>query len=159
VTKTSQDARCLHGCEAVVPPEIRGENLCVLHFVQRIEQACNDMRRKMSMEEMSVVRILEIRAYIKSTAIKLSEVATGKTRLSDDLKNRILTNLLALMNLQEGVTRSHGASIKRETRGKGAEDISHRAYELFVLRGGEPGRDVEDWIRAENELRIGNIEN
>lgn len=110
------------------------------------------------MEEMSIVRILEIRAYIKSTAIQLSEIATGKTRLSDDLKNRILTNLLALMNLQEGVARSHGASIKRETRGKCAEDISRRAYELYVLRGCEPGRDVEDWMRAENELRMGNPE-
>jgi Protein of unknown function (DUF2934) len=158
VTKTSQDALCLRGCEAVVPPEIRGESLCVLHFVQSIEQACNDVRREMSMEEMSIVRVLEIRAYIKSTAMKLSEIATGKIRLSDDLKNRVLTNLLALMNLQEGVARCQGTPIKRETRGKRAEDISRRAYELYVQRGGEPGRDVEDWISAENELRIGNPE-
>ena len=32
------------------------------------------------------------------------------------------------------------------------EDIAHRAYELYVLRGGEPGTDVEDWLRAEKEL-------
>ena len=32
------------------------------------------------------------------------------------------------------------------------EDISHRAYELYTQRGCEPGKDVEDWIRAEHEL-------
>jgi len=32
------------------------------------------------------------------------------------------------------------------------EDIAHRAYELYVERGGEPGKDVEDWVRAEKEL-------
>ena len=32
------------------------------------------------------------------------------------------------------------------------EEISQRAYELYVQRGAEPGKDVEDWVRAENEL-------
>ena len=32
------------------------------------------------------------------------------------------------------------------------EDIAHRAYELFVQRGCEPGNDIEDWVRAEKEL-------
>ncbi|MFY9732890.1 MAG: DUF2934 domain-containing protein [Candidatus Acidiferrales bacterium] len=32
------------------------------------------------------------------------------------------------------------------------EDISHRAYELYTRRGCEPGKEVEDWIRAEQEL-------
>jgi|GEM_PF-1812662 DUF2934 family protein len=32
------------------------------------------------------------------------------------------------------------------------EQISRRAYELYERRGGEPGRDVEDWIQAENEI-------
>ena len=31
-------------------------------------------------------------------------------------------------------------------------DISHRAYKLYLQRGCEPGRDVEDWVRAEKEL-------
>ena len=34
------------------------------------------------------------------------------------------------------------------------EDIAHRAYELYVQRGEEPGKDVEDWIRAEKELGV-----
>lgn len=32
------------------------------------------------------------------------------------------------------------------------DDIAHRAYELFVQRGGAPGNDIEDWVRAEKEL-------
>jgi hypothetical protein len=34
------------------------------------------------------------------------------------------------------------------------EDTARRAYELYVQRGGEPGEDVEDWLRAEKELSI-----
>lgn len=30
--------------------------------------------------------------------------------------------------------------------------IAARAYELFCARGGEPGHDVDDWLRAEREL-------
>lgn len=33
------------------------------------------------------------------------------------------------------------------------EEIAKRAYELYVQRGGEHGRDQEDWLRAEAELR------
>jgi len=30
--------------------------------------------------------------------------------------------------------------------------IAERAYHLFIKRGGEHGRDVEDWLRAEREM-------
>ena len=30
--------------------------------------------------------------------------------------------------------------------------IARRAYELFLQRGGEHGRDLEDWLTAEREL-------
>ena len=32
------------------------------------------------------------------------------------------------------------------------EDISRRAYELFLERGGAHGADIDDWLRAEREL-------
>ena len=31
--------------------------------------------------------------------------------------------------------------------------IAARAYELFCARGCEPGHDLDDWLRAEAELR------
>lgn len=30
--------------------------------------------------------------------------------------------------------------------------IAKRAYELYLLRGAQDGRDVEDWLQAEREL-------
>ena len=32
-------------------------------------------------------------------------------------------------------------------------EISRRAYELYQERGGENGHDMEDWLRAEQEVR------
>ena len=32
------------------------------------------------------------------------------------------------------------------------QDIRRRAYELYLERGEEPGRDLEDWLQAEREL-------
>jgi Protein of unknown function (DUF2934) len=31
--------------------------------------------------------------------------------------------------------------------------IRVRAHELYEARGGEPGADLDDWLRAERELR------
>jgi DUF2934 family protein len=33
------------------------------------------------------------------------------------------------------------------------EDIRKRAYELFEARGGTEGHELEDWLRAEEEIR------
>jgi hypothetical protein len=33
------------------------------------------------------------------------------------------------------------------------EAIARRAYELYLERGAEPERDIEDWLQAEAELR------
>jgi hypothetical protein len=32
------------------------------------------------------------------------------------------------------------------------ELISQRAYELYLIRGGEHGRDFEDWLQAEQDV-------
>jgi hypothetical protein len=32
------------------------------------------------------------------------------------------------------------------------EEIARRAHELYLQRGGEHGKDIEDWVRAEKEL-------
>ncbi len=33
------------------------------------------------------------------------------------------------------------------------EDIRHRAYQLYDLRGREDGHDLDDWLRAEEDVR------
>jgi hypothetical protein len=40
----------------------------------------------------------------------------------------------------------------REETSAQAEDIARRAYERYQQRGGEHGRDQEDWFAAEREL-------
>ena len=32
------------------------------------------------------------------------------------------------------------------------EEIEKRAYEIYLRRGGEDGRDLDDWFAAEQEL-------
>ncbi|MCI0387336.1 MAG: DUF2934 domain-containing protein [Acidobacteria bacterium] len=32
------------------------------------------------------------------------------------------------------------------------EKIALRAYEIYQQRGGEPGRELDDWLQAENEI-------
>jgi len=34
------------------------------------------------------------------------------------------------------------------------EDVRHRAYELYLKRGGKNGNDQEDWFKAEKEVKM-----
>ena len=33
------------------------------------------------------------------------------------------------------------------------EEIRQRAQEIFMVRGGAPGRELDDWLQAEQELK------
>ena len=37
------------------------------------------------------------------------------------------------------------------------DDVARRAYDRFVSRGSEHGHDVDDWLRAERELLVGQV--
>jgi Protein of unknown function (DUF2934) len=43
-------------------------------------------------------------------------------------------------------------SVGNSARG---EEIRRRAYEIYLERGGQPGRDLDDWLQAERELKDG----
>ena len=50
----------------------------------------------------------------------------------------------------------HKTHHKQGSNGKHDPDpkkIEHRAYELYLDRGSDPGHDFEDWLRAERELK------
>jgi hypothetical protein len=34
------------------------------------------------------------------------------------------------------------------------EQVAQRAYDIFLARGGVDGMDLDDWFRAERELKI-----
>lgn len=37
----------------------------------------------------------------------------------------------------------------------GDDEIRRRAYDRYLARGRDPGRDVDDWLAAEREMRDG----
>ena len=97
-------------CQVPVPQELQGERLCVVHFILGIERDCAELRRENAMGKTTPERQSEIADYVKATAMRLTQVATGRMRLSDELKKRILTTFLTLMNLQESLDRSANRS-------------------------------------------------
>ena len=46
--------------------------------------------------------------------------------------------------------RSHGKIVLRVSLSD--HEIRGRAYELYLTRGAQPGRELEDWLQAEREL-------
>jgi hypothetical protein len=89
-----------------VPAVLEAERLCVLHFILSVDYAYSEIRRETALDRASTARRLEMADYIKATAMKLTQIATGSARLTDDMKKRFLTTFLTLMNLQEDIDRS-----------------------------------------------------
>ncbi len=50
---------------------------------------------------------------------------------------------------QDAGTKSADMPIETQTL---EEDIRHRAYQLYDLRGREDGHDLDDWLRAEEDV-------
>lgn len=46
-----------------------------------------------------------------------------------------------------------GMSLKDADYNPSPAEVQRRAYELYVRRGGGHGRDLEDWLEAERQLR------
>jgi hypothetical protein len=62
---------------------------------------------------------------------------------------------------RNGMTEPQATSIQAETPeasvGNAArdEDVRRRAYEIYLERGEQPGREIDDWLEAERELEGG----
>jgi hypothetical protein len=106
MSDSDQQQFCMLRCQAPVPRELEAEGLCVLHFILSLEHVCAEMRRETAVGRASTTRQAEIANYVTAAAVKLSYVATGNLRLSDELKKRILTTLLTLMNVRESLERA-----------------------------------------------------
>jgi hypothetical protein len=106
VKENGQPISCLPGCHTPVPAELETEKLCVLHFLLSVEHTCSSMRRETVIGGSTAMRRSEITAHVKSTAEKLSRVAVTSPPLTDEMKMRVLTTFLTLMNLQESLDRS-----------------------------------------------------
>ena len=93
-------------CQLPVPQELESEVLCVQHFLTTVEHDCSELRREIALGKTTPSRQAEIADWVKTTANKLTVVAYGRLRLSDEFKKRILTAFLTLMNLHESLDRS-----------------------------------------------------
>ena len=66
---------------------------------------------------------------------------------------------------RKGITEIQATSIQVETgedslgNSTRNEEIRRRAYEIYLERGEQPGRELDDWLQAESELKRGRFLN
>jgi len=95
------------GCKNDAPPALAEQRLCVLHFTLALETSCSEMRRETALGNAPHERQREIMKFITEHGERLARVATSGLHLTDDLKARILSTFLTLMNLRENLDRSN----------------------------------------------------
>jgi hypothetical protein len=95
------------GCKNDAPPALAEQQVCVLHFTLSIEGSCAEMRRETALGNAPHDRQREIMRFITENGERLARVATSGLHLTDDLKARILSTFLTLMNLRENLDRSN----------------------------------------------------
>jgi hypothetical protein len=94
------------GCKTSVPAALDEQQLCILHFTLLLEQGCGEMRRETALGNAAHERQKDIIRYITENGERLARVATSGLHLTDDIKARILSTFLTLMNLRENLDRS-----------------------------------------------------
>ena len=55
-------------------------------------------------------------------------------------------------NSEHQATSTQAASESPVSNSPSYEEISQRAYEIYIERGKQPGNDLDDWLQAELEL-------
>lgn len=94
------------GCKATVPAELTAEQMCILHFTLFVEQECSEMRRSTALRQTSQEHHAEFMQKIADRGESLVRVATSGVSMTDEIKARILSTLLTLMNCRENIDRA-----------------------------------------------------
>jgi hypothetical protein len=116
---TSNQQKCgIPGCGVAIPAELERDALCVSHFLLAAEAACTAIRREEIPGGADNPRRVQIQDYVSSAAMKLARLGTGKMRLSDETKKRILTAFLSLMIVRENLDRTSGVFQPRRQASK-----------------------------------------
>jgi hypothetical protein len=89
-------------------------------------------------------------ASLEQAAVAYVRMTRGRKcmRMSSKPKKKGITEIQAASTQEETGKRSVGNSARDE-------EIRRRAYEIYLERGGQPGRDLDDWLQAERELKRG----
>ncbi len=61
--------------------------------------------------------------------------------------------MVKLSNEKPKTTKPQKREVRLAGRTATEDDVRVRAYQIFLARGAAPGRDLEDWLQAERELR------
>jgi hypothetical protein len=94
------------GCKASVPSALDSQAVCVHHFILTVERDCADMRRETAMGRAPHERQAEIISYITEQGEILARTATSGLHLPDEIKARLLSTFLTLINLRENLDRA-----------------------------------------------------
>ena len=94
------------GCRVAVPTILAAERLCILHYTLFIEQECAEIRRETALGNTPHDRQVELFQRIARRGESLVQIATGGYTMSDEMKARILSTLLTLMNCRENMDRA-----------------------------------------------------
>ncbi len=100
----SKQLSCVCRCETPVPPELESVGRCVAHFLSSLEQTCAQMHREIVLCGGDRERQAAVASYISECAQLLARISSN-LRLTDELKRRVLSSLLCLMNLREKLDR------------------------------------------------------
>ena len=102
-SNNQQICRCR--CDAPVPAELKPVGFCVSHFTLSVERTCDEMHRQIALRQANAARRAEVATYMGECALLLARVASNLC-LSDDLRRRMLSTFLSLMNLRENLERA-----------------------------------------------------
>jgi hypothetical protein len=105
------------GCKGTAPPALEEQQLCILHYTLALEGTCAEMRRETALGNAPHERQREIMKFLTESGERLARVATSGLPLTDDLKARILSTFLTLMNLRENLDRASMRSSQGRSSG------------------------------------------
>lgn len=89
-----------------VPRDLESVGKCIMHFTLTIEEECAAIRRETALGDCSHERQVEFIHQLASRGESLAKVGTSGFPMSDELKARILSTLLSVMNCRESIDRA-----------------------------------------------------